>query len=314
MKQLIPLLLVLVLVNCEAQSDNSKDKASQSAQSDVAEGMMQDDAVASERVSDESSEMMDMDDSMASDVASEMMDMADSMASDDKMKDFSNDVGYALGVFMVQQGGLSELLPHVEVDNMIQGFKDALSGEIKVDQEMLSKTIQDFIKTQQEKQDSDSMTKLEALKKEQEQNLAAGKTYLDEKKALQNVLELESGTLVEIVTSNPEGASPTVDSTVSVHYTGTFVDGTTFDSSRDRGQPAQFPLNGVIAGFRDGIGAMKVGERAYLYIPADSAYGLLTGDDEQDMVAVQSNQYAVIGPGNTLIFDVELLEIVEDPQ
>lgn len=95
-----------------------------------------------------------------------------------------------------------------------------------------------------------------------------------------------------------EGEQPTPASTVKVHYTGWLNDGTKFDSSHDRGQPTQFPLAGVIRGWTEGVGGMKVGGKRKLIIPFELAYG-------------PAGRPPVIPPKATLIFDVELLEVVK---
>ena len=97
--------------------------------------------------------------------------------------------------------------------------------------------------------------------------------------------------------AHPQGAQPTATSTVSVHYEGTFIDGRKFDSSYDRGEPAEFPLNRVIKGWTEGVALMRVGETFHFAIPADLAYGARwVGGDE-------------IPPNSTLLFKVELLEV-----
>jgi len=94
------------------------------------------------------------------------------------------------------------------------------------------------------------------------------------------------------------GAHPKASDTVKVDYVGTLLDGTKFDSSIDRGQPAEFPLDGVIPGWTEGIQLMKVGGKTRFYIPSNLAYG-------------QSGAGGVIGPNSTLVFEVDLLDIVQ---
>ena len=107
-------------------------------------------------------------------------------------------------------------------------------------------------------------------------------------------IKLESGAVVQTLTPG-KGDSPKATSTVKVHYEGKLTDGTVFDSSIQRGQPVEFPLNGVIPCWTQGVAKMKVGEKARLTCPSDSAYG----DQGQ----------GPIPPGATLIFEVELLSI-----
>ncbi len=107
-------------------------------------------------------------------------------------------------------------------------------------------------------------------------------------------VKLESGAVVQTLTAGT-GASPKATSTVKVHYEGKLTDGTVFDSSLQRGEPVEFPLNGVIPCWTQGVGKMKVGEKARLTCPSDSAYG----DQGQ----------GPIPPGATLIFEVQLLSI-----
>ncbi len=122
-----------------------------------------------------------------------------------------------------------------------------------------------------------------------------GQDFLAENKAKEGVTTTESGLQYEVITA-AEGAKPTADDTVSVHYVGTLLDGTEFDSSIARGEPASFPLKGVIPGWTEGLQLMNVGSKFRFVIPSDLAYG--------DRGAGQA-----IGPGETLIFEVELLEI-----
>jgi len=138
--------------------------------------------------------------------------------------------------------------------------------------------------------------KMEAGKKAAfEAVLAEGQKFLAENKNKEGVKETPSG-LQYLVVKEGDGEMPTSASTVSVHYTGTLLNGTVFDSSVQRGQPATFPVNGVIAGWTEALQMMKVGSSWKLFIPYNLAYG-------------DQGAGGAIGPYSTLIFDVELLEI-----
>ncbi len=126
-------------------------------------------------------------------------------------------------------------------------------------------------------------------------NLAAGRKFLEENKKRPNVKTTESGLQYEVIKLG-EGPKPADTSTVKVHYHGTLTDGTVFDSSVERGEPAEFPVGGVIRGWTEALKLMPVGSKFRLFIPADLAYG--------------ERAKAPIGPNATLIFDVELLEII----
>jgi FKBP-type peptidyl-prolyl cis-trans isomerase FklB len=138
--------------------------------------------------------------------------------------------------------------------------------------------------------------KLAQMKNEKaEANLKAGQDFLAENKNRPGVQELEGGLQYEILTEG-HGPKPSATSEVKCHYHGTLIDGTVFDSSVVRGQPASFPLNMVIKGWTQAVQLMPLGSKWRLFIPPHLAYG-----DRQ--VSAQ------IGPNSTLIFDVELLEI-----
>ncbi len=125
---------------------------------------------------------------------------------------------------------------------------------------------------------------------------AEGQKFLDENAKKDGVVVLESGLQYEVLVEG-EGEKPTAQSTVKTHYHGTLIDGTVFDSSYDRGQPAEFPVGGVIRGWTEALQLMSVGSKWRLAIPYDLAYG-------------EQGAGGKIGPYATLVFDVELLEIV----
>lgn len=183
----------------------------------------------------------------------------------------------------------------VDSDIFLKGFRDAVNdtdGKAKylmTDAEITS-TFQEYQKS-----------KMAEMQKQQEAEAsryrAEGEQFLTNNRSKAGIKETASGLQYEVIKEG-SGAKPTGNSTVKVHYTGTLLDGTVFDSSVQRGEPAQFPLNGVIKGWTEGLQLMNKGSKYKLYIPADLAYG---------------NQGAgeLIKPGMTLIFEVELLDIVK---
>ena len=128
------------------------------------------------------------------------------------------------------------------------------------------------------------------------ENKAAGLAFLEANKAVEGVKVTPSG-LQYLVLKEGKGANPTATSVVKVHYHGTLIDGTVFDSSVNRGTPAEFPLNQVIAGWTEGLQLMNKGAKYRFFIPQELGYG---GQDR-----------GVIKPFSVLIFDVELLDIVK---
>jgi FKBP-type peptidyl-prolyl cis-trans isomerase FklB len=138
--------------------------------------------------------------------------------------------------------------------------------------------------------------KLFQMKKEKaEANLKAGEAFLENNKNKDGVVTLPSGLQYEVITMG-DGPKPTAYNKVTCHYHGTLIDGTVFDSSVKRGQPASFPLNMVIKGWTEGLQLMPTGSKWRFFIPPHLGYG-----DRQVS--------AEIGPNSTLIFEVELLGI-----
>ena len=125
--------------------------------------------------------------------------------------------------------------------------------------------------------------------------LADGQQFLKENANKEGVITLSSGLQYEILQEGA-GVRPSINSKVTTHYHGTLIDGTVFDSSVKRGQPATFPLRGVIRGWQEGIPLMMVGAKYRFYIPQELAYGMRSPSP-------------AIPPGSALIFDVELLAI-----
>ncbi|EGA70642.1 peptidylprolyl isomerase, FKBP-type [Vibrio sinaloensis DSM 21326] len=128
-----------------------------------------------------------------------------------------------------------------------------------------------------------------------DENFAAGQAFLIENGKQEGVITTESGLQYQILVKSEETAKPTTSNTVKVHYHGTLIDGTVFDSSVERGEPISFKLNQVIKGWQEGLTYMSPGDKFRLFIPSPLAYG--------------KNGTGPIPPASTLIFDVELLEI-----
>ncbi|MSP27270.1 MAG: FKBP-type peptidyl-prolyl cis-trans isomerase [Methylococcales bacterium] len=129
-----------------------------------------------------------------------------------------------------------------------------------------------------------------------EENSKASAVFLAENTKKANIVTTASGLQYEVLTQGTGTASPAATDTVTVHYKGTTLDGTEFDSSYSRGAPASFPLNRVIAGWIEGVQLMQVGDKFRFYIPSDLAYG-------------SEGAGRLIGPNAALIFEVELIKI-----
>jgi len=135
------------------------------------------------------------------------------------------------------------------------------------------------------------------LKQKAEENAKAGKAFLQENAKKPGVKTTKSG-LQYLVLKEGKGKSPSANSNVRVHYEGRLIDGTVFDSSIARQQPVDFRTTQVITGWTEGLQLMKVGAKYRFFIPADLAYGQIGSGD-------------IIEPNSTLIFDIELLEIIK---
>ncbi|MGB0322146.1 MAG: FKBP-type peptidyl-prolyl cis-trans isomerase [Pseudohongiellaceae bacterium] len=209
--------------------------------------------------------------------------MTASAQSEIDLEDADNQVGYSIGVNigmnLMQQG----ITANVQVDAFMAGLSDALGDTVQMDEAAMMAAIQSFVQQQQEQAQS-------ALA----DNLAASEAFLAENGQQDGVVTLPSGLQYQVLASG-DGESPTTDS-VLAHYHGTLTDGTVFDSSVDRGEPATFGVSQVIAGWTEALQLMKVGDKWRLFIPPGLAYG-------------EASPTPAIPPNSALIFDVELLEI-----
>jgi FKBP-type peptidyl-prolyl cis-trans isomerase FklB len=177
----------------------------------------------------------------------------------------------------------------IDLDRFIEGLRDALAGEEpEMSEEEMQQTMLEF----QEKILAQEQARMESLSAE---NREEGDEYLEKNKQREGVKTTDSGLQYEVVKEG-KGDKPTAQDTVTVHYNGTLIDGTKFDSSYDRGEPATFPVSGVIPGWTEALQLMNVGSTFKIVVPSDLAYGARGAG-------------GVIGPNETLIFDVELLGI-----
>lgn len=128
-----------------------------------------------------------------------------------------------------------------------------------------------------------------------QENIRLGNEFLAQNKAQEGVITTASGLQYQVLAKGDGTIHPKASDTVTVHYHGTLLDGTVFDSSVDRGEPIAFPLNRVIKGWTEGVQLMVVGDKVRFFIPSDLAYG--------------NRSTSKIGGGSVLIFDVELLKI-----
>jgi FKBP-type peptidyl-prolyl cis-trans isomerase len=209
----------------------------------------------------------------------------------DKLTTEKEKVSYMVGMDMAN--GLQPIKDEIDLAIVTQALRDALAGgKTLMTQEEQQAIRQTFIQKMQGKQE-------EQRKEVAEKNQSAGDAFLASNKSKAGVKSTASGLQYQVITEG-KGAKPAATDTVKVHYVGTLLDGTKFDSSVDRGEPAQFPLNGVIAGWTEGLQLMPVGSKYKFWIPGTLAYG--------------DRGRPGIEPNALLTFEVELLEIVKPAQ
>jgi FKBP-type peptidyl-prolyl cis-trans isomerase FklB len=196
----------------------------------------------------------------------------------DQKDKFSYSIGLNIG------SNLSKQKIELNPDMVSAGIKDAIAGKPQLTQDQIKEVMTTFEKDMEQKQ-----------KAAGEKNAAEGAKFLEENKKKEGVKTTSSGLQYKVIKEGT-GPQPKATDIVTVNYRGTLMNGTEFDSSYKRGEPATFPLNGVIKGWTEGVQLMKVGSKYQLFIPPQLAYGdRAVGPD--------------ITPNSTLIFDVELLGI-----
>lgn len=204
-----------------------------------------------------------------------------------ELNDENQKLSYSLG--LVLGGKLKADLETLDLKAFQAGIQTVYKdSKPLLDNKQVSETMQAYQLRKLEEQ-------RQALAKIAEDNLKAGQVYAAENGKRDGVVTTDSGLQYEELKAG-SGKQPNADDTVKVHYRGTLIDGTEFDSSYARNEPVSFPLNGVIPGWTEGLQRMKEGGKARLVIPADLAYG-------------PGGMGNAIGPNSTLIFEVELLEV-----
>lgn len=195
------------------------------------------------------------------------------------MDKLSYSLGVSVGANLKQQGFNPEI-----IDDFVNGLRDIFeSKDLKIDEKEVNRIVTEYFEEMQ--------------KQSQQEKKDAQKKFFEQNVLKEEVQEEPSGLQYEILKEG-EGQSPKIDSTVKVHYHGTFLDGRVFDSSVQREKPVTFPVNGVIKGWQEALQKMKPGSKWKLYVPSDLAYG-------------ERGAGNAIPPHTPLIFEVELLEVVK---
>ena len=201
------------------------------------------------------------------------------------MDKLSYALGLGIGRQLVQMGATG-----LNIDDFAAAIKDMLAGaEPKVKDSEAQTIVQEFFRKQEEKANA-------AMAEKGKKAKAEGEKYLAENAGKEDVVTLPSGLQYKVIREG-DGRKPKATDKVKCHYEGFLVDGTVFDSSVQRGEPAVFPLNQVIAGWTEGLQLMQEGAKYRFFIPYNLAYG-------------EHGAGAMIPPFAALIFDVELIEVM----
>lgn len=205
------------------------------------------------------------------------------------MKTVKEQASYAIGLDI--GANLKQAAEELDLEILVAGLRDAISGaKPKLTEEQIQAAMSVFSRELQAK----AAEKAEGMAAK---NIADGKAFLAANKAKPGVKTTASGLQYEVLKAGT-GATPKATSTVKTHYHGTLTDGTVFDSSVERNDPAEFPVNRVIPGWTEALQMMKVGDKWRIVLPSELAYG-------------ERGAGADIGPNAVLVFEVELLDIVQ---
>ena len=197
------------------------------------------------------------------------------------LKDQKDKSSYAIGLNIGMNFNKQKIA--INPDVFVAGVKDGLAGKPQMTEAEVRETMTNLEKDMESKQ-----------KEASQKNASNGEKFLAENKKKEGVKTTASGLQYKVIKEGT-GPQPKATDTVTVNYRGTLIDGTEFDSSYKRGQPATFPLNAVIKGWTEGLQLMKVGSKYQIFIPASLGYG-------------ERGAGADIGPNSTLIFEVELMD------
>jgi FKBP-type peptidyl-prolyl cis-trans isomerase FklB len=195
-----------------------------------------------------------------------------------KLEKFSYCLGVTISANLIESG-----VKKIDELQFVAALQDMFSGKTpKISEDHANQILEDYMAAQNETESS--------------LNFEEGLLFLSENRQKKDIIETESGLQFKIIKIG-RGEKPSLKDHVKCHYHGTLLDGTVFDSSIERGQPAVFPVNGVISGWTESLQMMPVGSKWRLFVPSDLAYGT-------------KGAGSTIGPNACLIFDVELLDIV----
>ncbi len=202
---------------------------------------------------------------------------------DAKVESDLEKLSYSMGIFFGQSVSRQDM--DLDIPAFMQAVEDVLKkSELKLDTNEMQQILSDYQKKEREQMVAKANT-----------NKLTGEKFLEENKKKEGVIQTESGLQYKIIKEG-DGKKPTKEDTVLVHYKGTLIDGTEFDSSYSRGEPAELGVGRVIKGWQEALQLMPVGSKWQIAVPSDLAYG-------------QRGAGGAIGPNSTLLFDIELLAI-----
>ncbi len=213
--------------------------------------------------------------------------VSSSLIAQENLQSETQRFSYALGVQLGQQIGqnISTQSVDIDTDALLLGLSDIIrQSGLKLTVQEMQAAVDSVQEGEQKRQQAAGI-----------RNKLEGENFLAENKKSSDVIELQSGLQYKVII-NGDGEKPAVSDTVVVHYRGTLIDGTEFDSSYTRGQPVTLQVNGVIPGWQEALPLMSVGSKWQIFVPSNLAYG-------------EQQAGPNIGPNSTLIFDIELLSI-----